>query len=442
MMNSRPTKRPDSRGPFKDIRRTLSQILDSKQFYAVISLLAAVLIWSILVASDGSLTREKVFQNVAVSVTGETTLKSRGYIVMDDLNEIISGVKMTVEVSQSNYNRVSGTSYNPHIDLSDVTGEGENVLAVSFSSQLYGPVTKCEPATVTVNVEKYITRRIPVVLQLSGEAPAGAYLDSARTDPTSLSVSGPQSVVTRISRVVAKFDRAVLSDERMSDRIAVTVELQAADGSVIESDKVQITNQSVITDSVILETEMLPMKDVPLTLEEFVSGAPAEGYELYGVESAQTHISVAAPQEMLDTLDAFTTENPMDITGATDDVTGTVRLRRPTGMENAIPYDVTITAKIREKEIEQTIKAVEVDIDGLEETMSAALSRKQLTVQLTGAYSFINGLEKEDIRLFVDVTGLAEGEHTVPVQIHIDNAQPFTCALSAPELTVTLKAKE
>ena len=40
-----------------------------------------------------------------------------------------------------------------------------------------------------------------------------------------------------------------------------------------------------------------------------------------------------------------------------------------------------------------------------------------------------------------DVSGLEEGVYTLPVQIHIDNAPEFTCALSSPEVTVTLQAK-
>ena len=62
-------------------------------------------------------------------------------------------------------------------------------------------------------------------------------------------------------------------------------------------------------------------------------------------------------------------------------------------------------------------------------------------MQLTGAYSFIDALEREDVRLFVDVNGLGEGTHVVPVQISIDNAPEFACALSSPEVTVTIRAR-
>ena len=441
MMNSRPTKKPDApRGPFRELRRAISRILGSRAFLMALSLLTAVVFWSILVASDGTLTREKTFQNVAVSVTGESTLKSRGYIVMDDLDALISGVKMTVEVTQSNYSRVSGTSYNPHVDLTQVTGEGENVLNIAFSSQLYGPVVSCEPSSVKVNVERYITRRVPVVLETSGGLP-GYYLDSAKTDPTMLSVSGPQSLVSQVARAVASIDVSLLSGERRSDRNSTQIRLQDAAGNTVESDLIEITNQTVLTDTVVVETELVPMREVPLEVESLVTGEPAEGYELLEVTVSQESLLIAAADEVLDAITVLTTDQPLSIEGATQDVTGTVRLRRPTGIENTVPYDVTVTARIGEMTAQRTLRQVQVEVDGLDDSLRVSLSREKQTVQLTGPYTFINGLSQSDVRLFVDVNGLGEGTHVVPVQISIDNAPEFTCALSSPEITVTIRAR-
>ena len=82
-----------------------------------------------------------------------------------------------------------------------------------------------------------------------------------------------------------------------------------------------------------------------------------------------------------------------------------------------------------------------VEVDGLGEGLRSTLSSRQLTVQLTGGYGFISSLNKDSVRLFVDCEGLEPGEHVLPVQIRIDNAPPFSCALSAPELTVQIKAE-
>ena len=440
MMNGRPTKRPEVRGPFKNLRKGMDRIFSSNAFLLTVSFLAALLTWSILVASDGTLTREKTLSGVPVSISGESALRTRGYIVMDDIKALLPGIKMNVEVTQSNYSRVTGSSFNPHIDLSDVTGVGENELEISFGSTVYGRVLSCDPKSIKVNVERYVTRRVPVLLLTSGQLPEGLYMDSAKSDPSSLSVSGPQSIVSTIARVVAWVDLSQMSADRMTDRVAVPIELQTMSGDVIVSDKVQVTNQSILSDTVTAEIELLPLREIPLKLDAFVTGEPEQGYELYDIEIAQTELAVAAKQEVLDSLEYLTTDSPLSIEGATQDVTGLIRIKRPSGLENSVPYDVSVTAKIREQEIERTFRSIGVEVAGVEETMRASLEKKQLTVQLSGGYGFISALEKDAIRLYVDAAGLPEGEYMLPVQIDIDNAPEFSCALSAPEIAVTIKA--
>ena len=442
MMNGRPTRSHDpSRGPFRALRRAITRLFGSRAFLLCLSLAVAMLFWSVLVASDGTLTRQKMFANVPVSVTGDAALQSRGYIVMDNVSELVPSVRMTVEVTQQNYDRATGTSYNPHFDLSQVTGEGENVLNIAYTSQLYGPVVACEPSSVTVNVERYMTRRVPVVVETVGETPRGVQLDATRTDPTMLSVSGPQSVVSAVTRAVVRLDASLLSAERMNDRTALAVELQDASGAAVVHEKLQITNQTIITDSVVVETDLIPTKDVPFDTDAFVAGEPAQGYELTGVTLAQNSVTVAGTQETLDAVTEITTDQPLDISGATGDVTGYVRLRRVSGV-SGLPTEIAVTARVSEITRERTFSAVPVRIEGLdEEAYSASLSRKSVTAQITGGYFFVSGLKAEDILLYVEADGLEAGSHELPVQVHIDGAAGFSCALSSPQVTLTIREK-
>ena len=82
---------------------------------------------------------------------------------------------------------------------------------------------------------------------MAGVMPEGLYLDSYKTDPTTLSISGPQSLVSSVARVVARLDQSTLSETRMADKTALDIELQDSNGNAIVSDKLEVTNQSVIT---------------------------------------------------------------------------------------------------------------------------------------------------------------------------------------------------
>jgi len=256
-----------------------------------------------------------------------------------------------------------------------------------------------------------------------------------------LSVSGPQSQVSKVARAVAKLELSGLSADRANDRTALDIELQDSSGNVIVSDKLEITNQTVITDSVIVETEVVPAAMVPLDLESMVTGKPAAGYELVSIYAEQDALRVAAKADILGSIEFLTTEQPMSIEGASANVSDYVRLKRLAGIENTLPSEIAITAEIAEKTTERTMRAIDVDVSGVEEGLLAKLSDKQITVQLTGAYSFIESLERDNVRLFVDVSGLGAGSYVLPVQIHIDNAKSFTCALSQAEVSVTITEK-
>lgn len=197
-----------------------------------------------------------------------------------------------------------------------------------------------------------MTRRVPVVLEMTGDAPQDVYLSSYRTDPTMLSVSGPQSLVNSVARAVARLDLSALSADRATDRTALNVELQSASGEAIRSEKLQITNQTVITDSVVVDTEIVPMAPVPLKKENLVTGKPAEGYELVGISVEQDALRVAARKEILDAIEFIAVEQPMSIEQATENVTGYVRLRRLSGIENTLPGEIAVTAEIAQKQAE------------------------------------------------------------------------------------------
>ena len=46
MMNSRPTRKPEGRGPFLKLRRMIAGVAASKPFLITVSALAAIVCWS------------------------------------------------------------------------------------------------------------------------------------------------------------------------------------------------------------------------------------------------------------------------------------------------------------------------------------------------------------------------------------------------------------
>lgn len=419
--------------------RRLHKVYKSNTFLIVFSVMCAVMLWSVLVAADGTLTREKVFTDVEVTMTGMDTLQSNGYIVVDDAETVLPTVRLTVEVTQDNYSRASASHFSPRLDVSKIRETGEQTVAITFGSSIYGKVISCEPSSVTVNVERYISsNRIPVVLETEGTIADGLWAETPSLDPTYIAVSGPRSVINSIKRVVAKFDLGLLNGESVTQRSAVPFVLEDAQGNEVDATLLRTTYQSILIDTVTVETDVYPQKALPIDTTGAYTGEPAEGYEVIGVTVQPETVVVAAEANVLEQMTAAVLDAPIDITGATGSQSVTVRIKKLTDAQNMSIGEALVQVEIAEKQRERTFRNVPIAVTGVQETQKVKLSSQSAHVTLTGPYHFIENLTADDIMLSADLTGLEAGEHLVGLNCWVANAPEYTCVLSIDQVTATI----
>ena len=112
----------------------------------LVALLIAVVLWATLIAQDPSLTREKTFEGVTISVTGADTMKRNGYIVVSDLDRVLDDAYLRVEVPQLQYDTVTSSPFNARVDLSRVKTTGrQTVNVLTTNTSMYGTVLEVEP---------------------------------------------------------------------------------------------------------------------------------------------------------------------------------------------------------------------------------------------------------------------------------------------------------
>lgn len=419
--------------------RQLRKIYKSNTFLIIFSVLCAMMLWSVLVAADGTLTREKVFTDVELTMTGADTLKTNGYIVVDDAQSVLPTVRLTVEVTQSNYSRATAANFSPRVDVSKIRATGEQTVEITFGSSVYGKVISCEPSSVTLNVERYISsNRIPVVVETEGTLKEGLWMETPSLDPTYIAVSGPRSVVNSIKRVAAKFDLGLLNGESVTQRNAVPFVLEDAEGKPVDTSKLRTTYQSILIDTVTVETDVYPQKALPIDTTGAYTGEPAEGYEVTGVTVQPDTVLVAADAGVLEQMSAAVLDAPIDITDATTSQSVTVRIKKLTDAQNMSIGETLVRIEIAEKQRERTFKNVPILITGVQETQQVKLSSKSAHVTLSGPYHFIENLTADDIILNVDLAGLAAGEHLVGIACRVANAPEYTCVLSIDQVTATI----
>ena len=93
-------KKPDIRKYLNATVNGLRHLLLHNGWLKVLAIVISVFLWAGLISQDENITRDKTFQNVAVSVSGTETLKNNGFIVVSDLEVMLNDVSIVAAVPQ------------------------------------------------------------------------------------------------------------------------------------------------------------------------------------------------------------------------------------------------------------------------------------------------------------------------------------------------------
>lgn len=321
--------------------------------WKALSLFLAVCLWAGLITQDASLTREKTFTDVQISISNSDTLRRNGYIIVGGL-ENLPRLRMRVEVPQRIFSTVTASNYNPRIDLSKVKSVGEQTLKImTTNTTTYGTVSSISEETVTLQVEEYVTRsRIPVRLNIVGEVAKGLYASAPSCDPAYVTVSGPKSLVDDIARLTAQYDLSMLS-KTGNERTAVPFQLVNVRGEIIDSSLIEVTSESVLLDSVLVDQHVFTSKELVVDATSLTVGSPADGYVIKSVTAEPAIITAAGTDEWVNQTNAFHlaeyVADRIDVSGATSAIRRNVRILKHAGIEYLSQETVLVTVEI-EKE--------------------------------------------------------------------------------------------
>lgn len=411
----------------------------------LLSLTIALALWTGLITQDPTLTRERSFRRVPVSISNAEQLKRNGFIVVSNLSELLQDIDVTVDVPQMQYGEATAANYNVRVDLNRLEKRaGEQELQIlTTSTSAYGSVTRISPPSVTVMVEEYVSRSyIPVNVVQQGEAPEGFFVGGISRDPSWITVSGPRSLVEAVDRAEVVLDMSRLPAREGQVERALDFVLLDAEGNAVCSDMLEVTRDSVLRDHVNVSATLYVRKDVDILAQKLYSGKPAEGYEVTDVYVTPSYVTIAGVGSVVNSVDLLQTNSRVSIAGAKETVTGTITLAKPLNLAWMSATEATVTVVIQPRKDTVRTLDVPVTLTGVPTGWEAEISRETAVVRITGEAGWVNALTAEQLRLICDVSGLKAGVHNVPLQCSVEGAQGVAyLAESEPqEVLVTLTA--
>lgn len=330
------------------IKRTFTRRWSLKLF----SLLIAVGLWGVLITSNPDLTREKIFNGVEITIANREVLKRNGLVVISGL-ENLEKINMRVDVPQKSYDASSPANYNVRVDLSRISQTGKQSIPIlTTSSNTYGQVRHLSTSEIVVTVDNYISRsRIPVQIREEGSVPEGFFGTTPTIDPSTVTISGPRSLVQNIVRCVAFYDKSTLVPIGRTQINAIPFKLFTNDDKEVSGD-IEVTSDSIALDSFLVEQTLYPLYSVPVNTSAVTTGKVAKGYEIVNISVDPTTIYVAGFDDSASNMAMVDLEVPLNIAGATETIVRQIKLIRPSNlvhMSNNAVYVTVEIAKIGEE---------------------------------------------------------------------------------------------
>jgi YbbR domain-containing protein len=361
------------------------------------------------------------------SVPIDTVHQAADVYVLSDLGAVTS---IRYVVPDELGLRIDTSSFLATVDLSGVnpTGGPVSLFVHVTTTDPRIQVLDYSPRTITVSLDVVTQRSVPVHPTIVGDVPSGFTLGDPQVDQASATVSGPQSIVDRVvaAQAPVQIDPSGIDVDRIVDLVPVDVNGDALRSVDIEPRSVEV-RVAVFTDR---RTKSLPVNPV-------VAGTPAAGFEVASVTVDPIVVSVEGDANDLAGLERADTQS-ISISGASSDITVTVGLNLPSGVQALGAGQVGVTIRLRPLTSSRTFEAGLVLV-GAQADRTYALSTDRVLVTIGGSVADLDRLTGATLVLTLNVAGLAAGSHELVPIANLTTGLTLI-GISPSPVTVTITA--
>lgn len=414
----------------------MKEMLKNNLGLKIIAVVFAVFLWWAVVNIDDPIGTKQFTVDVTVTNPEVITNAGKSYQILDDTKSItvtvkarrkvLGEIKTGYIVATADLREMQDTSVPIRVRITGYEGAYEAITAY--------------PQNIQVSVENTQKKTFPITTVSTGNPRDGYVVGAMLASPKTVDISGPESVVSKISKVVAKVDVSEIAADTTVEK-----ELLYYDAAENLIDKTLLSS-NCDKNGVSVTIDIWHTKKVNLQFD--TSGIQtAEGYVFTGIEVEPQTVRVAGTNDQLNALSQLNIvaeELQKAELSANEEVIIDIAKHLPDGIIMADSDGSSVVVRILvEKAGTKSILLPVGSIQIVNAPTRLNLEKgpeQEVELQFSGAKEVLETLTSDKIIATVDLSGYTEiGTYTVPVQIR---EFPQGCAyIGSATMQIILKKK-
>jgi YbbR domain-containing protein len=373
-----------------------------------------------------------VLQNTAAwpgSVAIDLVNQPSGSYLMDaKLIPAVSGIRYIappdVPVSQSSFRATAD------LTAAKVSESDSSIVRVKLEADDQRiQIIDYQPQQLSVSLNPVAHKQVSVLVK-TGTPPAGLQPGTPVQSITTADVSGASSVVRRVAYATAqvRVDASGLDIDEDVDLVAMDASDVLVPGVTFDPRTVHVQIQ--------VGSQLRTETGVPVS--PVIAGAPASGYYMTSIDIQPSVITAEGQADGLALLKGQASTKPIDISGATHDITVNVALDLPKGVSAGATTTVAVTIHLTSPVASRSV-SVGVVPAGARSDRIYTLSTPSVIVTLSGATAALNAFDTSTLVGTVSVGSLDVGSHAVSISVVVP-AGINVVTISPFQVTVTIAA--
>lgn len=402
-----------------NIMKELDNILASKTFLKVVSLVIAVGLWLYVNGDIGSNTEKELECELHyLNLSSELTL---------------SVENQTVQVGVSG-SREGLSSLKPEDVLCDIDLKGLNSGKYRLPVRVILPgAMKLEyvrPANIEFSVFKYAEKVLPVRISMSESLPPGVLIDRVEFSPEEVTVRGLENKISHLEEVVVS---PSVEELKKGGVLTLPIKLIQSDGNDLN-----LTVSPSNVDLIAVLRKGFPRKTVPVEVP--LVGEVDENYTIGGVVVTPSSVEIEGPEEDLVEIKKIKTET-VDLRKIKESKSMILPVKLDKKFSDVnLTENKTVMVKLilKHKTSTRLLSRIPVEIKGRSVYPDWDMYPESVNIKIEGPLSVMKGLKSEDIPLsaYVDVTNIVSRELKVPVTIKTKSKKIRVISVSPARVTV------